>query len=215
MELAPPQPAKLEDWLTRAEENNPVIKSLMANLEVARQDLKKASAGHYPTVDIFAQRSRLESDSEISINQKYDTSRVGVQVAIPLYSGGFVNSTQRQASANVGQAQQKLEASRRELRQKVRKQFQNVAEGIEKIRALEIARRSAEQVVISTQKSVMAGTRTSLDVLNALQKGAIVERDLARARYEYALARIRLFSLSGADDFEVLFTINTWLAPAS
>ena len=215
MELSPPQPANLEEWLARAEASNPGIKSLMANLEVARKELAKASGGHYPTVDIFAQKSRTESDSEITINQKYDTSRVGVQVAIPLYSGGYVNSTQRQAVAGVEQAQQKLDASRRELRQKVRKQFQNVGEGIEKIRALEIARRSAEQVIISTQKSVLAGTRTSVDVLNALQKGAIVERDLARVRYEYAMARIRLFSLSGAEDIEVLSTINTWLAPAS
>jgi outer membrane protein/protease secretion system outer membrane protein len=215
MELAPPQPAKLEDWLARAEETNPGIKSLLANLEVARQEVKKASAGHLPTVDMFVQRSVTNSDSEIAINQHYDTSRVGVQVTIPLYSGGYVNSTQRQASANVEQAQQKLDASRRELSLKVRKQFQSVGEGVERIRALEIAKRSAEQAIISTQKGVMAGTRTSLDVLNALQKGATVERDLARARYDYALARIRLFSLTGSDDIEVLSSINRWLAPAS
>lgn len=215
MELAPPQPAKLEDWLARAEENNPGIKSLLANLEAARQEVKKAGAGHLPTVDLFVQRTISSSDSEISINQYFDTSRVGVQVTIPLYSGGFVNSTQRQASANVDQAQLKLDGSRRELSLKVRKQFQSVGEGVERIRALEIAKRSAAQAIISTRKGVMAGTRTSLDVLNVLQKGATVERDLARARYDYALAKIRLFSLTGSDDVEVLSTINRWLAPAS
>lgn len=215
MELAPPQPAKLEDWQARAEENNPGIKSLLANLEVARQEVKKAGAGHLPTVDLFAQRTIASSDSEISINQNFDTSRVGVQVTIPLYSGGFVNSAQRQARANVEQVEQRLDASRRELSLKVRKQFQSVGAGVERIGALEIAKRSAEQAIISTRKGVMAGTRTSLDVLNALQKGAVVERDLARARYDYALARIRLFSLAGSDDIEVLSTINRWLASAS
>jgi outer membrane protein, type I secretion system len=215
MELAPPQPARLEDWLARAEENHPGIKSLLANLEVARQEVKKASAGHLPTVDLFAQKTIANSDSESTINQYFDTSRIGIQVTIPLYSGGFVNSTQRQASANVEQVQQRLDASRRELSLKVRKQFQSVGEGVEKIRALEIAKRSAEQAVISTRKGVTAGTRTTLDVLNALQKGATVERDLTRARYEYAIARIRLFSLAGSDDIEVISNINRWLAPAS
>jgi outer membrane protein, type I secretion system len=215
MELAPPQPTKLEDWLARAEENNPGIKSLLAELEVARQEVKKASAGHLPTLDLFAQKTIANSDSEVSINQYYDTSRVGVQLSIPLYSGGYVDSTQRQASANVDQAQQKLNASRRELGLKVRKQFQSVGEGVERVRALEIAKRSAGQAIISTRKGVMAGTRTSLDVLTVLQKNATVERDLARARYDYALARIRLFSLAGGDDIEVISAINRWLVPAS
>jgi outer membrane protein/protease secretion system outer membrane protein len=177
--------------------------------------VKKASAGHLPTVDMFVQKSIINSDSEISINQHYDTSRFGVQVTIPLYSGGYVNSTQRQASANVEQAQQKLDASRRELSLKIRKQFQSVGEGVERIRALEIAKRSAEQAVVSTRKGIAAGTRTSLDVLNALQKSAVVERDLARARYDYALARIRLFSLAESNDIEVISTINRWLAGTS
>jgi TolC family type I secretion outer membrane protein len=215
MELAPPQPARLEDWVARAEENNPGIKSLLAELEVARQEVNKASAGHLPTLDLFVQKSIANSDSEVSINQYYDTSRVGVQLSIPLYSGGYVNSTERQASANVDQAQQKLNASRRELGLKVRKQFQSVGEGVERVRALEIAKRSAGQAIISTRKGVMAGTRTSLDVLTVLQKSATVERDLARARYDYALARIRLFSLAGGDDIEVISDINRWLVPAS
>jgi outer membrane protein/protease secretion system outer membrane protein len=215
MELAPPQPARLEEWVARAEENNPGIKSLLAELEVARQEVNKASAGHLPTLDLFVQKSIANSDSEVSINQYYDTSRVGVQLSIPLYSGGYVNSTERQASANVDQAQQKLNASRRELGLKVRKQFQSVGEGVERVRALEIAKRSAGQAIISTRKGVMAGTRTSLDVLTVLQKSATVERDLARARYDYALARIRLFSLAGGDDIEVISDINRWLVPAS
>jgi outer membrane protein, type I secretion system len=111
--------------------------------------------------------------------------------------------------------QQKLDASRPELNLKVRKQFQSVGEGVEKIRALEIAKRSAEQAIISTRKGVTAGTRTSLDVLDALQKGATVECNLARARYDYALARIRLFSLTESDDIEVISNIDRRLAPAS
>jgi outer membrane protein/protease secretion system outer membrane protein len=166
-------------------------------------------------VDLFAQKTIASSDSETSINQYFDTSRIGIQVTIPLYSGGFVNSTQRQASANVEQVQQRLDASRRDLSLRVRKQFQSVGEGVEKIRALEIAKRSAEQAINSTRKGVTAGTRTTLDVLNALQKAATVERDLTRARYEYAMARIRLFSLAGSDDMEMITNINRWLAPAS
>ena len=102
--------------------------------------------------------------------------------------------------------------TRRDVGLKVHKEFQNVTGGILKIRALEQAERSAEQAVFSNRKGLTAGTRTQIDILNAEQQRFIVLRDLAGARYQYVLSRLRLQALMGAIEEGDITIINNWLA---
>lgn len=215
LDLGPLQPASLEEWMARTVERNPQMRQLNALLEAARQEVVKARAGHLPTVDVFMQYRKTDSDSETTINQKNTTTQLGLQVSIPLFSGGYTQSTVRQAQANVERLQEQGEAVRRALQLQVRKEFQSVVEGQENIRANEVAVHSAEQAVVSTRKGVQAGMRTSLDVLNALQQKATSARNLANARYQYAMARIRLMSLTGSLDLENIKIVNRWLVRES
>ncbi|MFA6312299.1 MAG: TolC family protein, partial [Sterolibacterium sp.] len=135
------------------------------------------------------------SENQVTINQFYLTSQVGLQVNIPLYAGGYTSSQIRQALANLEKFQQQYEARRREVDLQIRKEFQNVAEGVLKVKAQEQAERSADQALFSNQKGYQAGTRTQIDILNAQQQRMNVRRDLANARYQYLMARIRLQGL--------------------
>lgn len=215
MELLPPVPASLDEWIARGEENNAELRALQANIEVARQELEKARAGHYPTVDLFAQRSMSESDTNYTINSKYFTNAYGVQFNIPILAGGNVNSQMRQAVANLEKIRQQFEARRREVGQQIRKEFQNVTEGVLKVKALEQAERSADQAVFSSQKGFQAGTRTQVDILNAQQQRMNVRRDLAHARYLYVMARIRLQGLMNSLNEDEMALINSWLSKSA
>lgn len=210
----PLQPAGQDEWLALAEANSPELASLRAALEAARQEVTKARAGHLPTLDAFATRRYTESDTENTINQRYTTNQIGIQLSVPLYAGGLNDSQVRQALAGQWRMEEQLEATRRDLSLKVRKQYQTIVQGRLKIDALESAYRSAEQALISTRKGVTAGTRTTPDVLNALQQRATVERDLALARYQYTMARVTLLSLAGRLDLDSLRMMNSWLAEA-
>lgn len=212
LELLAPIPANADEWVARGAENNPELRALQANIEGAQQELAKARAGHYPTVDLFVQRSKSESDTNYTINSQYLTTAAGVQFNIPIWSGGAVNSQMRQAVANLEKARQQYEGRRREVSQQVRKEFQNVAEGILKVKALEQAERSADQAVFSNQKGFQAGTRTQIDILNAQQQRVNVRRDLANARYQYLMARVRLQGLMNSLNEEEITLINGWLA---
>lgn len=211
LELQAPTPASAEEWIARGEEVNAELRALRADIEVARQELDKARAGHYPTVDLVAQRSKSESENNVSINTRYLTTQVGVQVNVPLFAGGYALSQSRQALATIERAEQLYEARRREVAQEIRKEFQNVAEGILRVRALEQARRSAEQAVLSNLKGFQAGTRSRIDILDAQQQRVSVERDLAVARYRYIVSRLRLQSLVGSLDEPEIEAVNAWL----
>ncbi len=208
LELLDPQPNRLEDWTERAEQNSPQMQSLKAQVEVARQEVDKAKAGHYPTLDAVAQWSRSDSENVLSINSRYTDNAVGLQLNIPIFSGGYVNSLVRQALAGLDRAEQVLEAGRRDLGVRVHKEFRGVTENIPKIRALEQAVRSSDQLVLSSQKSFQAGSRTVVDVLNAEQQRMVVLRDLAQARYMYLISKIRLLALVGEADAQAVAAIN-------
>jgi len=211
--LGPPVPNRLEDWTERAEAGSPEIRSLKAQVEAARYEVEKAEAGHYPTLDAVAQLSRNESDTVTSVNNRYTNKSVGLQLSVPLFSGGYVNSTIRQALAEQERAEQALEALRRDLGVRVHKEFRGVTEGVLQVRALEQAVRSTEQVALSNRRSFEAGSRTLTDTLNAEQQNVKAQRDLAQARYVYLISRVRLQALAGGSRGEVIDEINGWLKP--
>lgn len=211
LELARPNPGRLEDWVQEAEAVNPQLKSLRAKVEAAEKEIWKARSGHLPTVDLIAQRSKSESENNTSIGTEYDTKMIGVQVNIPIFSGGYVNSTVRQARSELEKQRQQLESMRRDINLKVRKEFDAATQGVRWVEAYEQAVRSAEQTLFSTEKGFQAGKRNSLDILNAEQSLASARRDLNRGRYQYVLARLQLLALVGRLDDDEMRRFNSWL----
>jgi outer membrane protein, protease secretion system len=212
LDLSPPVPMRVEDWIAIAEEKNADLRAARANVESARQEIEKANSAHYPTFDLVASLSQDISASNTTINQKYLTTTLGVQISIPIYGGGYVTSKQRQAVATLEKFRQQFESMRRDVGLKVNKEFQNITEGILRISALDQAKRSADQAVFSNRQGFAAGTRTQIDILNAEQQRFNVLRDLARARYQYVLSRVRLQSLVGLIGEGDITIINNWLA---
>lgn len=208
-----PVPASVEAWIEQAEAHSPELQALRAQVEAAKQEVAKGRAGHLPTLDAVAQWSRTNSDSVTSVNTRYDNKTIGLQLSIPLYAGGQVNSTVRQALAAQERAQEMLEATRRDLGVRVHREFRGVTEGVLRIQALEQAVRSAQQAVQSNRRSFEAGVRTTLDVLNAEQQKTLALRDLAQARYLYLVSQLRLQSLAGADRLDTVQQANRWLLP--
>ena len=208
LKLVGPVPASLDEWTSRAEKNSPEIKAMQARLEAARREVSKSQAGHLPTLDAVAQWSNSGSENITRINSRYENKSIGLQLNVPLFSGGYVNSTIRQAVAEQTRAEETLEALRRDLGVRVHKEFRGVSEGVMRVRALEQAVRSADQMMTSTQMSLKAGSRTQLDVLNAQQQYTMALRDLAQARFVYLMSKVKLASLAGDEAVASVDDVN-------
>jgi len=209
----PPQPAALQDWIARANAHNPQLIALQARLESAQIEVAKASAGHKPTLDAVAQWSDSNSESVTNLNTRYLNRTVGIQLNVPLFAGGYVSASVRQAQANVVRAEKTLEANRRDIATRVHQEYRSITESVAKIEALGQALQSAEQMLISTQKSFQAGSRTLLDIANAQQQKMVVLRDLAQARYVHLISRVRLSALVGGADNDAVATVSHTLVP--
>ena len=160
--------------------------------------MKKAQAGHFPTLDAVAQWSNSGSENITRINSRYENKSIGLQLNVPIYSGGYVNSTIRQAVAEQTRAEESLEALRRDVGVRVHREYRGVSEGVMRVRALEQAVRSTEQMMKSTQMSLKAGSRTQLDVLNAQQQLFTTQKDLSKARYDTLINGLKLKASVGA-----------------
>jgi outer membrane protein, protease secretion system len=213
LKLQRPNPDRLEDWTARAELNSPEMRSLVAQREAARHEIDKARSGHLPTLDAVAQWSVSDSDNVTRINSKYDNKAIGLQLNIPIFAGGQVSSQARQAVAELERAEQALEVTRRDLGLRIEREFRGITEGVARVGALEQAVRSSEIMVQSNRRSYEGGSRTLLDIQNAEEQRVSALRDLAQARYQYILARIRLQALAGDADEATIAEVNGWLKP--
>ena len=194
----------LESWLEQAQASSPEIQALVARTAAAEKEISKAKSGHAPVLDGLVQWSDSGNENVTRLNSRFVTTSVGVQLVVPIFQGGYVNSQVRQAVADKTRLEEALEATRRDLGLRVHKEHRGVTEGVLKVRALEQAVRSTEQLVLSTTKSKQAGVRTALDILNAEQQLAQAKRDLVQARYLYLMARLRLAALVGKPPLEAI-----------
>ncbi|HKB55371.1 MAG TPA: TolC family outer membrane protein [Ramlibacter sp.] len=211
LKLEPPQPATIGQWMALAEAASPELRSARAQVDVAKADVERAEAGHYPTLNAVAQISRSLSENPTTIHAEYDQKQIALQLNIPIWQGGYVNSQVRQAVAVQQQAEDKLDELRRDLGVRVQREFSGMNDGVAKVKALEQAVQSAQQSVESSRKSFEAGARTRLDILNAEAQAGQARHDLAQARFAYLVARVRLTALAGGLKAQNIDEINGWL----
>lgn len=210
-----PQPGTLDAWLTLAEERNPELKALRANIEMAQHEVDKGRAAHLPTLDLVASRSNNNNESITTVGSEYWTTSIGLQFNLPIYAGGQVSSAIRQSRARLEEARQQYEAGKRQLEVSIAREFGAVSQGIARVRALEQALQAADQALVSTRKGVQAGVRNNIDILNAVQQLANARLELGIARMRYALARLKLEAAAGNLDDKDIEQVNHWLSPSA
>ncbi len=212
-DIQPLQPNRFESWRDLAIAHNPELASEQHALSIAEYEVERKRAGHFPKVSLYASSRQTRSDSESTYNQKYDTNSVGVQVSLPLFAGGSVSASTRQAARQLSQAQFELDAKTASTLTELRKQFNLNTSGAARISAYEMAVESATALVTATQKSVRGGERVNLDVLDAEQQLFSARRDLADARHAYLLARIQLKYYAGLLDDRDLQALAGYFQP--
>jgi len=210
-----PSPVGFDEWRDIALENNAQLIAGRHSLEAAQQQVKIVKAGFYPRVDLVASIGKNQSNTVETIGQRYLTKAIGVEVTIPLYSGGLVQASSQQAQANYERAEFELQDKTDKVLLDLRKQYNVCVSSLTRISALESAVESATVQITATKKSVQAGMRTNLDVLTATQQLYQAKRDLARARYQYLLAELQLKRAAGTLTPQDLYEIAQWFVPSA
>lgn len=215
LQLAPPNPANMDEWIARAEQGSLALKAQRAGYEIARREVERNRAGHYPTLDAVASYSdnRNQNFGGFQVNTK--SAVIGVELNLPLYQGGLVGSRVREAVANQDKAREDLEDARRQVDLNTSQAYLGVTSGEAQVKALEQALLSSQTSLDSTQLGLEVGVRTTVDVLNAQQQLYSAKRDLAAARYNYILSNLRLKAAAGTLSETDLGEVDKWLVSSN
>jgi outer membrane protein len=200
MSLSAPQPAAMESWVETAQKQNYTVRLQEAGLEIASREVDRNRQGHLPTLDLVGTYARADQNASlvtgIGFEQKIAT--IGLQLTVPLYAGGSVNSRTREALANQEKARADLENSRRTVALTARQSYLGVTNGMAQVKALEQALVSSETALASNKLGYDVGVRINIDVLNSQQQVFSTRRDLSKARYDTIMNGLRLKAAAGS-----------------
>lgn len=199
-----------EDWKRLALANNPDLRAQVEAIEASHQEVNRNRAGYAPRIDFVASYSKNDSQTIDTYNQDSTVRSVGFQVNIPLYSGGSVGASTRQAVANLEKSRSDLQAKTDKALIELRKEYNIVLSSSPKIAALDKAVASSQELVKATEKSIKGGIRINLDLLNAQQQLFTNLRDRAQARYDYLVALVRLRAAAGTLSGDDVREIGTY-----
>lgn len=206
---------KLSEWIEEALASNPTLKALSAMAEEARQEQKKAASGHYPTINLVGGVTTQNSNSVSSIHQTTNQNYVGVQINLPLFSGGETAARSRQGGYAYEKALADRDVERDKVTQEVRRQFETLLAASQKVPALEASARAADELILAATKSIRAGEKIAVDRLQADRQRAQVRRDLVDAQCAYLVAGLKLKGLAGRLQVSDLIEISRFFAASA
>lgn len=213
-----PSPNSADEWQKTAEAKNLDLIAAKVSIDVAKQNIDAARAGHYPTLDFGA--SYNSSDDETDSNNalltsndpRLDNYSLGLTLNVPIYSGGAIESSVRQAQNRFVLASQDLIQAHRGVVRTTRNAYNTVVATISGIKAFEQSVLSAEKALEATEAGFEVGTRTIVDVLDSTRNLYNAKRNLSSTRYAYIQNVLLLKRAGGTITDEDITAINSGLS---
>ncbi|MFC5497921.1 TolC family outer membrane protein [Caenimonas terrae] len=221
LQLAPPAEAAapavlppLEQWLELAGRDSPQLRLQQANAQSAAQEVARRSARAGVTLDLVAEagRDRLAGSGDFgSASNTASQAMVGLQLTVPLSTGGMRSARQDEALRLQEKADAEVERTRQQVRQQTRAAWLGLQTGKARLQALAESLTASRARLDATQLGRQVGDRTTLDLLNAQNDASGAELALVQARADVLLNRLRLAALAGGLDEARLQEVNAAL----
>lgn len=173
-------------------ENNKDLSALEQQAEAARQEYRKQHAAHYPVVSIIGGLSTQRSNTPATIFQQTNQNYIGLQVNVPILTGGEISGKSDQAYANFEKSVAQKDIAKNRVLTELKQQLDILQTGERKVDALESAVKSSFELIKSAKLAVVKGEKTQLDVLLAQKLHTQSQRDLAQVKYQYLIAYLKM-----------------------
>ncbi len=220
MPLRTPEPTSEEDWVKAALEQNLQLISARLQTDIAKDDVRVARAGHLPTVDLIATHNHDEDEGDAQTRGRTfagladgqtGSDVIGLQLTVPIYSGGATQSQVRQRVYQHRAARERSERIARETERVTRDSYLGVLSEISRVQALRQAVASSQTALQATEAGFEVGTRTTVDVLESRRNLFDAQTNYARSRYDYIVNLLRLKIATGNLSEADLAEVNGWL----
>ena len=214
--LEVPTPEEPEEWRQMAREANPQVIMARHGRDAAQHESRERLSDQLPTMDFVAQYQDSEIDGDAGGFTQFESDRrtrsYGVEISMPLFRGGSLNSRRREAALRAESSSEEYQRTWRDAGQQALSLHRRVRADVQRVSARNRAVRSAETALRATESGYEVGTRNIVDLLNAQQNLFTARRDLANARYDYILNSLELHATAGMLEEDHLHQIDEWLS---
>jgi len=193
----------LADWLAQVAQRNPALRVAEARLRAAEQERRKTGSALSPSLELVVHigHERLSGSGDFGGASSTSSNRaIGLQLTVPLYSGGWRSARQVETQALTVQAQADLERARQHVALQTRSAWLELAVGGSQESALAAAAVASLARLDATRVGRRAGDRTTQQLLDAENDAAAAELGLVEARVHLLTNRLRLYALGGKLD---------------
>jgi outer membrane protein TolC len=189
-----PYQLTLEEATTRAFENRPDLKSLIARRQAAESNIKVARSGHYPVLSGSASATR--SGESIS-SDKNEGWQVVVGLTVPLFSGFLTSHQVAEAKFNLYVLKANEESLRQRILLEVRQAYLNLQAAEASIGTAELAARQAKENLDLANGRYEAGVGSPVEVSDAFATYVSAQANYTTALANYKIAQATIENAVG------------------
>ncbi|PZR41114.1 MAG: channel protein TolC [Ectopseudomonas oleovorans] len=220
-----PTPNDAKAWVDTAAAQNLNLQASNYAVNAAEETLRQRKSGHAPTLDAVASYQKGDNDSMGLSNSSASfttpqpfrdnvtRSSVGLELNVPIFSGGLTSSQVREAYQRLTQSEQLRESLRRQVVQDTRNLHRAVNTDVETVQARRQSIISNQSALEATEIGYQVGTRNIVDVLDAQRQLYSAVRNYNDARYDYILNNLRLKQAAGTLSPADLEALGSFLKP--
>lgn len=206
------QPVKdIDEWLKTSIEQNYTLMALRRAIDAAKLNIEKKKAGHYPVLALQLSKQKSDIGYESSSSLPTTTEVAGINLTIPLYTGGRTSALTEEAYKQLGLVQAEYDSEKRLITKELRDSFSGVNAVVRRIEAADKARESAGKSYQAMNRSFELGIATVSEVLDVQKQYSEVKQAYLTAKYEYILLKAKLLHVSGRLNNEAFYNICKWL----
>jgi len=203
-------------WVSLSETSSPAVRQAQLGLDIASQEVNKATAGHKPTIDAQVSYSGIRnvdgSATSTSGTHIFNPS-AAVVLNMPLFAGFSTMYRVKETVALEDKARSDYENARRATAQATRTAYFGLIAGLSQVKAYEAAEASSQSALDANKLGYSVGVNINIDVLNSQSQLYQTKRDLAKARYDVLVTNLKLRQAAGTLTPADLQPINDLLAP--
>lgn len=208
--LKPYPESEFEYYTNRAMIVNHSVRLAELAVEVSKSEVLAKKGLHMPVLALSAAYSDRHDADGFPVRKR--GSSVGVAFSMPIFSGGGHQAQLRESLASRDAAQEKLEATRRQVKVQMRKALNDMNSGLELKMAKEKLLLSSKSKLDSTKLGLKVGLRSQLDLLQAEQAYLNAFSGLIESKHRYLISHVNFAFLMGNLDGTMLSRLNNVLS---
>ncbi len=212
--LVAPKPQSINAWVKIAEKQNYGLLADRFAMYAAHGDVRTKYLSHLPTLNAVGDYNHLNHDEASASGGETPsdkTSYVGLSLSFPVFQGGYLYASTKQARYTYLKASDTVDLQHRTVIKDAREDYRSVTSGISQVQADLVSVESSKKQLMVTHAAYIAGSRTMIDVLDSVSTLFSSLNSWINDRYDYLESLIQLKYDAGTLSPKDITTMNGWL----